>query len=348
MGNEDLGLHYYQIGDFPSAYRAYSRMREYCTTPKHVAEMNIKLALVAISQQNWLSLTSSIFRIQHTTLAPTDSAKINPAIGPLLGLGALHTNDYRGAARHFLRTDPAYMTLDPIAGVNFTRQILTPNDVAIYGGLTALATLSRAELASPLCLDSPSFRQFLELEPHLRRALSAFVAAKYPSALAILDAFRPDYLLDLHLQRHVSPLWSLIRRKCVVAFCEPFSRVHVSAMCKAFNVSSEDIMTAELVDMIENGLLDARIDLVDRVLVSRKKDEGAAGAESRLDVLQRAARLAEDRQREMRLKLFRMNCLEAGWEIRALGPPPPGGLVEEGGAERDVGLDVLGSGAGFA
>merc|ERR1711939_1183957 len=33
MGNEDLGSHYYRIGDLVNASKAYSRMRDYCTTP---------------------------------------------------------------------------------------------------------------------------------------------------------------------------------------------------------------------------------------------------------------------------------------------------------------------------
>jgi 26S proteasome subunit RPN7 len=32
MGNEDLGSHYYRIGDLANAVKAYSRMRDYCTT----------------------------------------------------------------------------------------------------------------------------------------------------------------------------------------------------------------------------------------------------------------------------------------------------------------------------
>lgn len=339
MGNEDLGLHYHSTGDYASASRAYNGMRTYCTTSKHVAEMNLKLALVCISSRNWLSLSQCCNRVLSSALSPADSAKITPSIAPLQGLALLHSGDYAAAAHHFLATDATYMTLEPVAGLIPQRHIMTPNDIATYGALTALATLDRAELASKACLDSPSFRQFLELEPHLRRAIAAFVGAKYTTALATLDGYRADYLLDLHLQRHVGPLWGIIRRKSIVAFFEPFRRVGIKDMAQKFG-GTEGEMGEELVEMIEAGTLDARVDLVNGLLVARGPgdagmkrgvngdESGAAAATmSRKALLERALEMAQVKERGMRLKLFRMNCVEAGWEIRGSTAGQGGGAA---------------------
>lgn len=46
-------------------------------------------------------------------------------------------------------------------------QVLSPEDVAVYGGLCALATLEREELKSRV-VDSPAFKAFLELVPTVR------------------------------------------------------------------------------------------------------------------------------------------------------------------------------------
>lgn len=45
--------------------------------------------------------------------------------------------------------------------------MLSPEDVAVYGGLCALATLEREELKSRV-VDSPAFKAFLELVPTVR------------------------------------------------------------------------------------------------------------------------------------------------------------------------------------
>lgn len=55
------------------------------------------------------------------------------------GLGELACCRYKVAAQNFLR-----LNLDSWD----TNDVMTPNDVAIYGGLCALATYSRSELQS--------------------------------------------------------------------------------------------------------------------------------------------------------------------------------------------------------
>ena len=39
MGHNDLGDHYYNMGDLSNALKSYMRTRDYCTTPKHVVDM---------------------------------------------------------------------------------------------------------------------------------------------------------------------------------------------------------------------------------------------------------------------------------------------------------------------
>lgn len=320
MGTEELGAHYHASGDLANAQKAYAKMREYCTTPKHLAEMSLRLALLHVSQRNYLALHQAAMRIQQHQLPKPDAARLEPALPPLLGLAALASGDYRAAAAQFLAADPAFIQpMEPVAGnVVLNRAALSPSDVATYGALCALATLPREALRSK-CLENTRFRPFLELEAHLRRAVAAFVAGKYTSCLSALDAHRPDWLLDPHLARHVAPLLALVRRRSVLAYVRPFDRLDISGMAAAFHAAEADL-SAELAELIAAGQLDARIDAHAHALVACRP-AASAGAIERVDVAERALDAARRHERGMRLRLWRVRMLEAGLELRA----PQGG-----------------------
>ena len=255
MGNEDLGSHLQAIGDLQSAYRTFSRMRDYCTSSKHVAEMSLKLILVAIEQANWMAVQSNVLKIRNSQLKPGDEAELQPKLSAAMGLAQLACGNYRDAAESFLE-------MDPVPATSF-REVLTANDVAVYGGLCALVSMNREELQNKV-LDNSSFRNFLELEPHIRRAITFFCSSKYSQCLEILQAYKTDYLLDVHLYRHVPAIYTAVRRKSIVQFFSPFGSVKLDRMAQAFGTNDQSLMS-ELVEMIEGGMLNARIDMRERV-----------------------------------------------------------------------------------
>lgn len=55
----------------------------------------------------------------------------------MTGLAELASRKYKVAAHNFLRTNLDYWD---------SSDVMTPNDIAIYGGLCALATFNRLEL----------------------------------------------------------------------------------------------------------------------------------------------------------------------------------------------------------
>lgn len=55
----------------------------------------------------------------------------------MTGLAELAGRKYKSAAQNFLKTNLDYWD---------SCDVMTPNDIAIYGGLCALATFSRLEL----------------------------------------------------------------------------------------------------------------------------------------------------------------------------------------------------------
>ncbi|KAE8354161.1 26S proteasome subunit RPN7-domain-containing protein [Aspergillus coremiiformis] len=336
MGNEDLGQHYHQIGDLLSASKAYSRMRDYCTTPSHIASMLFKIIHVAIERGDWLSVQSHVQRLRNLQSKQEDQAKNQPKMSAALGLSQLHSGAYQEAANSFLSTDPSL-------GDSYN-EVLTSNDVAVYGGLCALASMDRNELQRRV-LDNSSFRNFLELEPHIRRAISFFCNSKFRPCLEILESYQNDYLLDVHLQRHVSTLYTRIRTKSIQQYVVPFSRVTLDSMSKVFAsrassgqaqpIDSKSPFVQELIGLIQDGTLEARIDLEKMVLVSNQAD-------LRTDVQTAVLESLSSYVKEAHIRLLRTNIIRAGLEVRQLSderkqshtgsgakhPRPPTGMLQ--------------------
>lgn len=312
MGYDDLGHHYHRIGELSKSNKAYSQMRDFCTTNSHIVIMNMHLINVCIDQHSWFAAQNHVQRIrgqsgnQKYHEAEKNSAKLSAASG----LTYMAQAKYKEAAEEFLSTNPrmSQTKLDDPADEESYNEVLTPNDIAVYGGLCALASMTREELQKQV-LDNSGFRNYLELEPHIRRAISYFVSSKYSACLSILDSYKADYLLDIYLQRHIPQLYYEVRSKAIQQYFIPFSCVTFSALATAFNTDEPNI-EIELSQMIKRGNLDARLDLVDRVLLGRKVD-------NRSEVHAKALATAEEYERTAHLRLLRMGLLNAGLEIKA-------------------------------
>lgn len=294
-----------------AASKVYARMRDYCTTTSHIASMLFKIINLSIERGDWLSVQSNVHRLGNLQSKPEEQAKNQPKTSAALGLSQLHSGSYLEAANSFLATDS-------VLGDSYN-EIITSNDVAVYGGLCALASMDRNELQRRV-LDNSSFRNFLELEPHIRRAISFYCNSKFKPCLEILDAYRTDYLLDVYLQRHVGILYSRIRTKSIKQYLIPFSRVTLDSMSKIFSPTSMDgqaeaqdsnsPLVQELTQLIQNGTLDARIDLEKKVLVAKQTD-------LRTEVQEAALESMLSYTREAHLRLLRTNALQSELEVKA-------------------------------
>ncbi|EXJ88370.1 hypothetical protein A1O1_05300 [Capronia coronata CBS 617.96] len=314
MGNEDLGNHYYTIGDLNNAVKAYSRMRDYCTTASHIASTAFRIIAVAIEQKNWLAVQSQVHKIRNLQMKPEDTVRNQPKTFAAMGLQQMSTGDYYEAAISFLNTDPAL-------GDSYS-EVLTSNDVAVYGGLCALASMTRSELQTKV-LENASFRSFLELEPHIRRAINFFCATKYSQCLEILESYRADYLLDIYLQPLVADIYKKIRTKSIIQYFEPFSKVTLASMEEMFGnptatqgggstPAGQQGFLDEIIGLIEDGKLDARIDLERGVLNAVEHNVRAEAQEAAVDMV-------DGFVREAHMKLLRLQILNAGLEVKA--PP---------------------------
>ncbi|KAF2254954.1 PCI-domain-containing protein [Trematosphaeria pertusa] len=329
MGNEDMGHFFYACGDWSAAHKAYMRMREHCTSNKHLADMTLRLVFVSIAQKSWLGVQSHVAKVDAAQLKGDEKIKLEPIISACTGLAHMCTSNFRDAATNFIHTFPTFLTLEPAAGITWQREVLSGNDIAVYGGLCALASMDRSELQNQVLANS-DFRNFLELEPHIRRAITLFCNSKYSACLEILEGYRNDYLLDVYLSKVLSTIYGRIRTKSIVQYFIPFSCVTLDEMATKFQLTGEfATIEDELETMINNGTLDARIDLVDRLLISPPTNP-------RYNVHADALAMAEKYDHTLRLRLTRLNMLAAGMEIRPdknqprEGPPGTGEGLSSG------------------
>ena len=313
MGYDDLGQHYQRIGDLANATKTYARMREHCTLPYHVATMCFHIIEVAVDHGNWLAVQSNVLKIRSLNQKPADAERASAKLSSAMGLAQLASRNYKDAAMSFVTCDPRMVQarLDNPDDEEAYNEIITPNDIAVYGGLCALASMNRSELQKHV-LENSQFRNYLELEPHIRRAISFFVSSKYSPCLSILESYKSDYLLDLHLQRHVNDLYSRIRTKSIVQYFIPFSCVTLKTLTSAFH-SDESQIHHELVDMIKKGLLDARIDYENQLLIANQVDE-------RLRVHEQGLNSAKEYTRTVNRKILRVQALDAGLDIKSPKP----------------------------
>ncbi|CAK7206416.1 hypothetical protein SEUCBS139899_009208 [Sporothrix eucalyptigena] len=303
MGHEELGKHLESIGDLLGATDAYNRMRPDVSTPKHIVDMGRHLVSVAMQRKEWVSVIGQLNKI--TGLQGTDEEKLmQPYIRSMSGVALLGQENYEAAARSFLEVDGSTgATISAITG-----GFLSANDIAVYGGLLALATMDRTKLQSNV-LENGRFRAFLEQEPHIRRAIAQFVNGRYAACLSILASYRADYMLDFYLQRHVNAIYTKIRNKCITNYLVPFSCVTLASMDAAFSEPGQSI-ESELATMIQKGLVNARIDSINK-LVRTVKDKPRVKLHK--DALEVVSKFEKDTLERLR----RVNIAEAELEVKA-------------------------------
>eukprot|EP00117_Sycon_ciliatum_P043040 scpid76260/ scgid31221/ COP9 signalosome complex subunit 1; G protein pathway suppressor 1; JAB1-containing signalosome subunit 1; Protein MFH len=272
---DELGDFHMLSGDLGMALKCYSRARDYCGTSMSLAEMCLNIIKISIYQHQYVHALSYVLRANQALSGMPQGGgetKTAAAVVALLtkvecsaGLASLAQGAYRVAAGHFLAA-----ALDEFAYTD----VLSPNNVAMYGGLCAMATYSREELQTQV-LSSASFKLFLELEPQVRDMLHKFQSSKYSQCLQTLDKMRPNLLLDCYLSRHVHFLYAMVRKKALVQFFSPYQCVSLDKMAQVFNTdvtSLEDELTVLILD----GAISGKIDSQEKVLYASDVDQKAS------------------------------------------------------------------------
>ncbi|ENN72798.1 hypothetical protein YQE_10602, partial [Dendroctonus ponderosae] len=322
-GHDDLGDHYLNSGDLSNALKCYSRARDYCTSGKHVVNMCLNVIKVSIYLQNWSHVLSYVAKAEGTPgrgrhyasirfncsvitdFSEAQAKENNPVIFTKLrcaaGLAELSTRKFKQAAKHFLQASLDHCDFP---------DMLSPGNVATYGGLCALATFDRPELQKHV-VNNGSFKPFLELEPALRDAILKFYESRYAACLKLLDEMKDALLLDLYLAPYVPALYAQIRSRALVQYFSPYMSADLRRMAQAFN-RTVPALEDELMRLILDGQIQARIDSHNKVLYARNADQRGA-------TFARGLAVGKEQFRRARMLVLRAAVLKS--RIQVQSPP---------------------------
>ncbi|TGJ81659.1 hypothetical protein E0Z10_g7087 [Xylaria hypoxylon] len=309
IGHRDLGEHLEATGNLNASADAYVKMRPDASTISHIIDVGKHMISIMLQKGDWTGILANVNKLMPPNMTADEITAEQPYQKMVAGLAYLGSEKYAEAAKCFLETG------DPVFCQRYN-DVASSNDVATYGGLLALASMERAELQSKV-LDNSSFRNYLELEPQIRKAVSMFVNCRYSACLEILERYRSDYLLDIYLQKHVSKIFSLIRKKCIVQYLIPFSCVTLDSMNAVFAKPDENL-EAELISMMKSGVLKARINTIDKVLVM-------VSSEPRVVMQAKALKTVKDYEEEALERIRRMSLAAADLEIKGSNRKGAGG-----------------------
>ncbi|KAL7416943.1 26S proteasome subunit RPN7-domain-containing protein [Mrakia frigida] len=292
MCHVDLAKLYLKCGDPQGALKSFVKTREFNSTGQQMLEMCMSIIEVDITLHAYLQIPPYIVKAEAALERPQSSllGSANPSI-PLSAaqarareeelarveeekkitttrlqvaraLSSLGQGAYEQAARQFLQVKGELGS--------WAKTVISPSELAIYGSLCAVATLRRSALKSEL-LGNESFRAFVDEESYVRDIVDSFVEGKYKIALDLLETHSARHLLTPHLAHHLSNLTQSVRRRALIQYFQPFESVKLSRMGTAFGMKEEEVLRM-VIELVESGEIDGRVDLPNKVLRARKED----------------------------------------------------------------------------
>jgi len=282
VAHTNMGDYWFSRGDISSALKSYTRARDYCSSPELTRKWCLDVIKCHIALEQFHSISSYVAKAENQESAErrgpieTSKLKVCSALAHMhsRGAGSKDHKNYRFAAK-------AFLALSAELGDNFNT-VIAAQDVAVYGGLCALATLERAELTTSV-IKNPAFKQFLDKAPEMNQIIMDFKNSQYASMLKHMDDLKPSLSLDIHLARHLDTLIGQIRTRAMVQYFMPYSAVDLRQMATAFD-RDVGLLEKELAQLITEGQISARIDSHNKVLRARSANIRTTTFKSALDV----------------------------------------------------------------
>lgn len=143
----------------------------------------------------------------------------------------------------------------------------------------------------------------------MRETINDFHASRYASMLTHLESMKDDLRLDIHLHHHVNTLFLQIRNRALRQYVSPFLSVDMNKMASAFKSSVADL-EADLVKLIMDGHVNARIDSHNKVLHTRQVD-------ARSTTFDKSLQFAENYEMSTKALLLRLSMLKNNIAVRS-------------------------------
>lgn len=288
MACNDIGQFYESRGDLPAALKYYLRNRDYSHPAKYEMEFILNILRVKINIPHLNQIDSFAAKGQKNPMlehSGCGNSKVRRGLAARMkvccGLAALAGGKYKMAARKFVEVEPELQYAHTLPCAEWSKHVLLPRDVALLGGLCALAAFDRDELRQHVIDESCSFRHFLELLPAMREMVGDFFGSRYSSCLTMLRSFGTELIFDVHVSPHLDELQHMIRNRALIQYISPYTRLDLRIMARAFNTDVSD-SEKEVAQLIVAGRISARIDSVKKLLIARQLDERSTAFERSL------------------------------------------------------------------
>jgi len=261
-GLEEMAEHKLQMGDIQSALKYFSKSRDYCLQAQHERSMCLNIIKTSILLRQWDHVISYVKKGESEKNKEGTDELSKSKFNCAQALADMSAKRYDAAAVKFLQIK--FDTFD-------FSVVLSNANVALYGGLCALASLDRSELKAQV-LQSSNFKQFLELEPAIREIITAYYEFRFLDALKSLEQVKPTLQLDIFVAGHVDDMYDKIRQKFLQQYMKPFDRANLSKMATSFGKSLSSI-EKDVADLIAADLIQARIDHKEGVIIATKENK---------------------------------------------------------------------------
>jgi len=370
-------MEYYKIrGDFITALMYAFRSRDYCTTASSTIQVHLILIELLLHTRNYnqvleyvaktevlkdspmatshrgaggggatsRSISSSSSSTSNTqspmphssqlVTTPTtetldESTLLSSKLLTASALVYMEQSRYSEALVKFLKLDPRF--------TNQYNTMVSAEDIALYGGLLALATTtSRKELYNTMLDSNSIYKERLEYVPALRDAIQHYSRSEYRPCLELLYSLRPELELDVRFHTHVNSLLEAIREKCLIQFFSPYSVVSFQALANCIGIPSVDDIESMVADLILSGKWNGvRINGSTQTLHAITSTE--SNRRRKQNTYQKVLQLGETFMAETQNTLLRLSCIQHGIVIKdeSIANKKVGGSYYRGSSSQD-------------
>jgi COP9 signalosome complex subunit 1 len=101
MGHNDLGDHYYYLGDVQNAFKCYTNAREYLTIPIHIIEMCRHAVETSMELGKAETVVSYVAKLRQVPTS-AEKAEVLTVLPAIQGVMDMEASNFKNAANHFL------------------------------------------------------------------------------------------------------------------------------------------------------------------------------------------------------------------------------------------------------
>lgn len=224
LGHNDLGSHFYKIGEIQLASQSFLKSKSFSTTSTHLLESLMELIKISLEIKNYSNLRNFILKaestlesIQSTSTTPSTTVNVGNNInmpgmirsdltpqqklklqetqimgeklGVLNGVAYLGLGQYQKSAHSFTS-----ITAEILQATNGEKHFVPLNDIILYTVITSLATLGRKDLREKV-LDNGCFRGFWEGEIGLKEVVRSFFEGRFKEGFELLKGYEVNTCL---------------------------------------------------------------------------------------------------------------------------------------------------------